>query len=621
MKIISFSLMISVLLLLCSCGAATVTDGAYIFNSEIIKSGDTVLDNNLKITDGGVFTLSGTGENAQVTIDTKADVTLVFDNLSITSSKPVINVVSAKSVTISLPDSSKSTLSVESTGDDEIAIIDSKSDLIFEGNGLLTIKSSRDDAIVCEKNISVSGGTYNIDVGHNGIESEGAITFDGGDFNIKSGNDAIKAENDTPELAKITFNGGSFNISAVDDGASTSGDMVVNNANINITTCEEGLEGKTVLIENGNINIVATDDGINARGIEIAEERYEGADFTINGGNLSIDASGDGIDSNGNLNLNGGQIFVSGAADGGNSAIDYDYTSTLDKATVIATGYSGMFRGINKSANPTINVYLEEAVADAITLSDSNGNIIVSFAPNKNYNHIFISSPGIKLDNSYTIKYGEAVLDITISDNNTIIGSSGGFGGPGGFGGFGGRVPNGEMPNFDPDNMPEFGGEIGDENGGGNPQRPNFPNGERPSGEGFPEGARPEGNFGGNFPEGARPEGNFGGITPPQANTVKTYEKTDSADIVKNMDTSQMIVINTYHKLSDGSYSCCGYNYKYRIEVSGRLNNAKHDSNYVILSNTENITFDEAWKASGLSSNTNDYFKPENAIIVERSGL
>ena len=46
----------------------------------------------------------------------------------------------------------------------------------------------------------------------------------------------------------------------------------------------------------------------------------------------------------------------------------------------------------------------------------------------------------------------------------------------------------------------------------------------------------------------------------------------------------------------EGTVTC--YTYKYRLEVTGRLNNAVEDTTYVILSNIENITFEQAWKAS-----------------------
>ena len=61
------------------------------------------------------------------------------------------------------------------------------------------------------------------------------------------------------------------------------------------------------------------------------------------------------------------------------------------------------------------------------------------------------------------------------------------------------------------------------------------------------------------------------------------------------------------------------YTYKYRLEVTGRLNNAVEDTTYVILSNIENITFEQAWKASGLSSNTADYFDPAEAVFINRT--
>ena len=67
----------------------------------------------------------------------------------------------------------------------------------------------------------------------------------------------------------------------------------------------------------------------------------------------------------------------------------------------------------------------------------------------------------------------------------------------------------------------------------------------------------------------------------------------------------------------EGTATC--YTYKYRLEITGRLNNAVEDTTYVILSNIENITFEQAWKASGLSSNTADYFDPAEAVFINRT--
>ena len=43
---------------------------------------------------------------------------------------------------------------------------------------------------------------------------------------------------------------------------------------------------------------------------------------------------------------------------------------------------------------------------------------------------------------------------------------------------------------------------------------------------------------------------------------------------------------------------------------------AKTVSTFTFLSNVE-ITFDQAWKPAGLSSNMNDYFDIEDAVLVD----
>ena len=75
--------------------------------------------------------------------------------------------------------------------------------------------------------------------------------------------------------------------------------------------------------------------------------------------------------------------------------------------------------------------------------------------------------------------------------------------------------------------------------------------------------------------------------------------------------------LKTYYEMSDGTWECDGHTYKYRLEISGRMQNAAVDSTFVYLSNFETITFEQAWKAAGLSSNMDDYFTVEDAVLVD----
>ena len=75
--------------------------------------------------------------------------------------------------------------------------------------------------------------------------------------------------------------------------------------------------------------------------------------------------------------------------------------------------------------------------------------------------------------------------------------------------------------------------------------------------------------------------------------------------------------LKTYYEMTDGTWMCDDHLYKYRLEIHGRMPNAAEDSTFVYLSKIEEITFDQAYKASGISSNSDDYFLPEKAVLAE----
>ena len=75
--------------------------------------------------------------------------------------------------------------------------------------------------------------------------------------------------------------------------------------------------------------------------------------------------------------------------------------------------------------------------------------------------------------------------------------------------------------------------------------------------------------------------------------------------------------MKTYYEMTDGTWKCDDHLYKYRLEIKGRMPDAAADSSFVYLSNIEEISFDQAYKAAGISSNSDDYFPPEKAVLVE----
>lgn len=87
---------------------------------------------------------------------------------------------------------------------------------------------------------------------------------------------------------------------------------------------------------------------------------------------------------------------------------------------------------------------------------------------------------------------------------------------------------------------------------------------------------------------------------------VNTFEETSEELIDAYSENSKVIITTKYYEMSDGTWKTDEHTYKYKLVVTGRLRNAARDSTFVILSNIENITFEQAWKASGLSSNMSE---------------
>ena len=75
--------------------------------------------------------------------------------------------------------------------------------------------------------------------------------------------------------------------------------------------------------------------------------------------------------------------------------------------------------------------------------------------------------------------------------------------------------------------------------------------------------------------------------------------------------------VKTYFRNTNGTWQVDGRNYKYRLVITGRTPNATVDTTFVYLSNLETITFEQAYLAAGASSNSEDYFSAEEAVLVE----
>lgn len=279
-----------------------------------------------------------------------------------------------------------------------------------------------------------------------GIKSDGALYVNGGTFTINSADDSFHSNSD------VTINDGTYTISSGDDGIHADSALLVNGGTITVTESYEGLEGLNITINDGKIDITASDDGMNAAGgndasgfggrggdgfkgmqAPDAAQKSDSASDTaqdtdaasedemwmvINGGYVHVLAGGDGLDSNGDLTINGGEVYVDGPSDNGNSAIDYGEKSSfyINGGTVVAVGSSGMAEDVSSDSKQQVAFVKLDSQADAgdVTLKDADGNEIISYTAQKKYDCVIISTADLKAGQIYTLSASENESEVSL---------------------------------------------------------------------------------------------------------------------------------------------------------------------------------------------------------------
>ena len=297
--------------------------------------GDTVIDR------GGVYILSGDYREVTVVVDAdndEAKVQLVLDSLTITNTNaPAIYVKSADKVFITTLETDN-TLSVSEAiaadGDTNLdAVIFSRSDLILNGSGNLTVLSVEENGISSKDNLKITGGSLEINSKNDGLEANDSIRIAGGVIAINAGADGLHSENnDDSSLGNIYVYKGELNITAGDDAIRGNSFIQIDGGRITVADSYEGLEATHIRISGGSLDIYSSDDGINVAAKTPSEVLLEIYDGTIGVEVGSGDT--DAIDANGDMAIYGGTINVTTPR----SAFDVDGTLDFAGGTVTING-------------------------------------------------------------------------------------------------------------------------------------------------------------------------------------------------------------------------------------------------------------------------------------------
>ena len=298
------------------------------------------------------------------------------------------------------------------------AAIFSECDLILEGEGTLAVSGQFQEGIRGKDDVTVASGTIRIEALNDGLKGKDAVYIEGGTLEITAGDDGIQSDNEKDsDKGFVTVSGGTVTIDAVGKGIQGESRVDISGGKVAVVNSEEGIEALVIEISGGEVDIFAADDGINAAGssgmagepgaaggsgkagnLDLAGEAgggrhpfggvTEGACITISGGTLRINAGGDAIDSNGDLNIEGGAVYLEGPTSGGDGILDFAGNGSMTGGILAGTGSAGMMQLFEGDENQAmIVVYFEEwqSAGTTVTVADSAGNVLEEVTPEKEF--------------------------------------------------------------------------------------------------------------------------------------------------------------------------------------------------------------------------------------------
>lgn len=368
-------------------------DSMEVYNAE--------LNDTYKITNEGVYNLTGSIENGQIYIDTKGYVKLILDNVNINNNNgPAIMISNSKTTYIELKGenylSDSDTYELDENNEPDGCLF-SKDNLVIMGSGKLVIDANYLDGIVVKDNLKIIDGIYEINANDDGIRAKDSLIIENGEFIINTKGDGIKSTNDNDtNLGYINIYNGTFKINSNKDGIQAETDILIKDGNFDVKTDsetetinylsnynEESIKAikavNNIVIENGNFSIESEDDSIHSNkylGIKNGTFTINSSDdgihadseIIIDGGIINIKKSYEGIEAE-SITINGGDISVTSTDDGLNANGGNDLSSFNRRGA----------NKFNDSGNSKItinntNMYIN-ASGDGI---DANGNIYIN---------------------------------------------------------------------------------------------------------------------------------------------------------------------------------------------------------------------------------------------------
>ena len=162
-----------------------------------------ISNNNIYINKGGKYNISGILKNGTIYIDTKDEITINLNNVTMTNEEnSIIDNRKSMKLVINLEGKTNNVLSDGSNSD---AVIKSSGDLYIEGNGKLLIYANNKNGISTNTNLIINNGYIYITAKNDALEVTKELLINGGNF-IGIGNKNMKEPNELSKQNTLLLN-------------------------------------------------------------------------------------------------------------------------------------------------------------------------------------------------------------------------------------------------------------------------------------------------------------------------------------------------------------------------------------------------------------------------------
>lgn len=256
-------------------------------------NGIVIDGNNVSITAGGDYTLTGELENGSITVSTEEKVKLRLNGAKITAAEgPCIFIENADKTYITVTEGTENTLIAENGH-----AVYAKDNLEIKGNGSLHIVSKTNHAIKASDNLTIENGNLTLEAAGDGIHVNDTFKMTGGTVQITATGDGIDSE------SIVMISGGTLQIE-------TNGEPVSENADAQTDTSETADNRRFAPFEEKNdVTFESSTKGINAEWM-----------MSVSGGEITVNAASHAVHCQDEIEIKGGSFTLASAYEKGISA-------------------------------------------------------------------------------------------------------------------------------------------------------------------------------------------------------------------------------------------------------------------------------------------------------------